>query len=511
MFWDDILLVTEQIEKYGLRGKFVDIGGLDHPCIADYDLTIATGDQNARYVTLNQRPFDHIDPLYVIINPEKGDPPIEDLPYLHHNSFGTATCLNVLEHVQNPFRVFAALYQVMQQNSLLIIETVFSFPYHPSPIDYWRYSPDCLRYLSESAGFNTLECDWRIIIPADKGILDTQKYEPQEIRSVYATLTKGNFIPQKNEKKFILPIRSSKNEDANKVIEKNQTPAVAKIDKDASRPVTESKNEFNILDYHKLNVMSNEILMNLAQNPQIINLRMEDLAGKTDKQKMEFIAGEYFAKVAGYAGKIASELLFRSQWGYGDQDWFDHRHHLLDAEKHFTDFWTLSADNVLRVLPLNGKLLDLCAGDGFYDYYFYRKRASEITCVEMKNESFRYSVRLHSAENIKHLNEDVLVYEPEESYYDVVLIRGAIEHFSQEEQYVIFKKALKALKINGYFCGDTVANPASGQSLLPAHENEWKNEIEMRQELSKFFKHVETYSYESKERTTLFWQCKKIE
>lgn len=169
MFWDNILLVTEQIEKYGLRGRFVDIGGLEHPCIADYDLTIATRDQNAQCVTLNQRPFDHIDPQYVIINPEKGDPPIEDLPYIHRNSFGTATCLNVLEHVQNPFRVFAALYQVMQQNSLFIIETMFSFPYHPSPIDYWRYSPDCLRYLSESAGFRVLECNWRISIHGNRG------------------------------------------------------------------------------------------------------------------------------------------------------------------------------------------------------------------------------------------------------------------------------------------------------------------------------------------------------
>lgn len=219
MFWDDIKLVTEQVEKYGLRKPFVDLGGMERPCIADYDLTIATGDQNARYVSLSQRPFDHIDSEYLVLNPEKGDPFIEDLPYLYQNAFSTAVCLNVIEHVENPFRVFAALYQIMKPNSLLIIETVFSFPYHPSPNDYWRYTPACLRYLSEQAGFTVLECDWRMTITADKGILNTQNYEPQEIRSVYATLIKSGFL-QQSPQNFTLPQRYSSNDAANNIIQR---------------------------------------------------------------------------------------------------------------------------------------------------------------------------------------------------------------------------------------------------------------------------------------------------
>lgn len=217
MFWDDIKLVTEQIERYGLRRPFADLGGMERPCIADYDLTIATGDQNARYVTISQRPFDHIDQGYLVLNPDKGDPLIEDLPYCYQNYFGTAVCLNVLEHVQNPFRVFAALYQIMHPNSLLIVETVFSFPYHPSPQDYWRFTPECLRYLGEQAGFQVLECDWRMTITAEKGVRNTQNGEPQEIRSVYATLTKGDLVltPSSN---FPLPQRFSNNEYANDLL-----------------------------------------------------------------------------------------------------------------------------------------------------------------------------------------------------------------------------------------------------------------------------------------------------
>lgn len=221
MFWDDIKLVTEQVEKYGLNLPFVDLGGFESPCIADYDLTIATGDQLARYVGLSQRPFDHIDPGYLILNPEKGDPYIEDLPYSYANTFGTAVCLNVLEHVNNPFRVFAALHQIMREGGLLVLETVFSFPYHPSPNDFWRFSPECLRHLAETAGFTVLECDWRMTLLADKGIRTTQPGidEPQEIRSVYATLIKGQNTMIGNGSRYVLPRRFSNNQAAQKIIE----------------------------------------------------------------------------------------------------------------------------------------------------------------------------------------------------------------------------------------------------------------------------------------------------
>lgn len=194
MFWDDIVLVTEQVEKYGLRKPFADLGGMNRPCIADYTITRDTGDQDARYICLAQRPFDHLDPDYHVMNPDKGDPYIEDLPYSYRDTFGTALCLNVLEHVRNPFRVFAAFYQIMKQDSLLIVETVFTFPYHPSPEDFWRFSPDCLRYLAEESGFTVLECDWRLSVPAEWGVIDAKSGELQQIKSVYATLTKGDFV-----------------------------------------------------------------------------------------------------------------------------------------------------------------------------------------------------------------------------------------------------------------------------------------------------------------------------
>ena len=181
MFWDDINLVTDQIVKYGKRSPMVDLGGMAHPCIADYELTIRNGDQMARYIRLNQHPFDHIDPSYEILNPADGEQMIEDLPYSRWEAFGAAVCFNVLEHVQNRFRIFAALYQIMRHDSLLVLSTVFNFPYHPSPDDYWSFSPDCLLHLASTAGFTILECTWRLNIPAEMGIHDIHTNRPKYI------------------------------------------------------------------------------------------------------------------------------------------------------------------------------------------------------------------------------------------------------------------------------------------------------------------------------------------
>jgi len=218
MFWDDIRLVTQQVEKYGCRQPFVDLGGLAQPVIADYDLTVGTGDQQARFVGLQQRPFDHIAPGYAIINPENGEPYIEELPTKYPEAFGTAVCLSVLEHVNNPFEIFEAFYKIMRPDGLLILSTVFSYPYHPSPNDYWRYTPDCLRYLAESVGFRVLECDWRLMIPADRGIRAVQDGNLLEVKSVYATLAREQFLPKPLGKTLEIPLRISRNPAANNLI-----------------------------------------------------------------------------------------------------------------------------------------------------------------------------------------------------------------------------------------------------------------------------------------------------
>jgi len=235
-----------------------------------------------------------------------------------------------------------------------------------------------------------------------------------------------------------------------------------------------------------------------------------------EAQRQDYELGEQYAAESRRLGILAAKHLFRAQWKYTEPEWYDHRLHYLDPERHQTDFWTMSADNVIRVLPLHGKLLDLCSGDGFYDYWFYRLRA-QVTCIERNQGAYDFAVKTHSHPNITYILDDVLTYQPEPESFDVVLIRGAIEHFSRENQEDIIEKARDALKPGGYFCGDTPANKDK-HKLLGSHKCEWGGEREMREMMSQNFSDIETWSLESEttlhkgevgHRTTLFWRCRK--
>lgn len=178
MFLDDLTLVRESAAKYGLLRPVVDLGGQVAPVVADYSRL-----PGQPFVKLAGRPFDWLDPEYEIRNPELGHPLIEDMP--ERDAFGTAICLCVLEHVTNPFEVFAGLARVLKEGGLLILSTVFAFRYHPAPRDYWRFSPDCLRMLAESAGLSVLECDWSV-----RALLKQQD-EYNLVRGVYLVARKG--------------------------------------------------------------------------------------------------------------------------------------------------------------------------------------------------------------------------------------------------------------------------------------------------------------------------------
>ena len=202
MFWDDVQLVAEMVAKYGAKGPYIDIGGLEKPCIADYSLTIEAMEllggirpkhsdedvmaaQMARYLDVF-RPLEASCPGYEIVNPETGGPPIKFLYRRFPGSIGTAILLSVLEHVSNPFGATDDLYRSMATGGLAIVSVPFCFPYHPSPEDHWRFTPTGLRECFEHNDlWEVLEADWRLDIPAEAGVIDLKTGRDQIIKSCY--------------------------------------------------------------------------------------------------------------------------------------------------------------------------------------------------------------------------------------------------------------------------------------------------------------------------------------
>jgi len=207
-------------------------------------------------------------------------------------------------------------------------------------------------------------------------------------------------------------------------------------------------------------------------------------------------------------GRIASRGLFQSMLMGQGIDWFDHRHHMLDPSVQNRCSWVESAANPLRKLKANSTMLDICAGDAWYSRYFFVNYCTRIDCIDRGDVVSDHAKKINSHPNIKYKVADVLTADLGENRYDMAFIRGAIEHFSKDDQVLIFKKAARALVPGGWFCGDT---PLERDEKLSIHDYEWSSEDVGRELLEEAFVNVTIYSVYDHigDRTTIFWNCQK--
>lgn len=54
--------------------------------------------------------------------------------------FDHGFCMDLLEHVDNPFLVAENVSKSIKKNGLLFVTVPFSWEYHEAPIDYWRFT-----------------------------------------------------------------------------------------------------------------------------------------------------------------------------------------------------------------------------------------------------------------------------------------------------------------------------------------------------------------------------------
>lgn len=69
------------------------------------------------------------------------------------SSFNFICATDVFEHLQQPWIAAENIVQLLRPGGVVFISTVWSWRYHPVPIDYWRFSHECLKYL-----FRELDC-----------------------------------------------------------------------------------------------------------------------------------------------------------------------------------------------------------------------------------------------------------------------------------------------------------------------------------------------------------------
>jgi SAM-dependent methyltransferase len=80
------------------------------------------------------------------LNPD-GTVPAED------ESFDAVLSTQVVEHVADPQLYLSECRRVLRPGGRMLLSTHGIFPYHPDPVDYWRWTCDGLRYAVREAGF----------------------------------------------------------------------------------------------------------------------------------------------------------------------------------------------------------------------------------------------------------------------------------------------------------------------------------------------------------------------
>ena len=145
---DDCLRVLQHFDVDPTQGTAIDVGGT-----ADVWLGTSRGATVQRNPLLElvprisflDRGF-NVDTLRTSADEQIDFLDARQIGHLH-GKFDMVFCFDTLEHVSNPFRFCDHLIAITRPGGHIYVSTIFAWEYHPSPEDYFRFSPAALRQL----------------------------------------------------------------------------------------------------------------------------------------------------------------------------------------------------------------------------------------------------------------------------------------------------------------------------------------------------------------------------
>lgn len=151
-----------------------------------------------------------------------------------------------------------------------------------------------------------------------------------------------------------------------------------------------------------------------------------------------------------------------------------------------------------------GKTLDLCCGDGFYSYYFYSLRSTNVVAIDFEKSAISQAKELHSAPNIEYILGDIRKNIPD-GPFDNIMWDAAIEHFTETEIENLMSKIKSVLAPGGVLSGYTIVEDHSGDKRLHQHEYEFHNKEDLARFLSPYFSNVVVMVNQYTDRENLYF------
>ena len=128
-------LIGHYVDHIGLTGQVLEIGGRD---LAHSARAMFPGPRFS-YSNLDLEPSDI--PHTIVADITDCRATIPDA------SFDLVVSSDVFEHLDRPWLAAAEIARILKPGGLAITHTLFAWRSHPRPIDYWRFSKECLEFL----------------------------------------------------------------------------------------------------------------------------------------------------------------------------------------------------------------------------------------------------------------------------------------------------------------------------------------------------------------------------
>ena len=141
-YWEYLLTVPAIVEF--AHGNCIDIGCGDMPF-----KSIVLG-KVSQYDTLDiERRIPEVKYLGNILN----------MDMISDNAYDSVLCIEVLEHVRDPFLAISEVSRIVKKKGHIILSVPHLSRLHEEPNDYFRYTKHGLQYLLKNAGFRVLRIE----------------------------------------------------------------------------------------------------------------------------------------------------------------------------------------------------------------------------------------------------------------------------------------------------------------------------------------------------------------